>query len=85
MQSFQKVRLVRGSTRQPTLNPLAAYIAQCEAAITRAEEQLGLTPLARMRLGIETAKARYTLADLSRELDEAVESEWRIEEPIPAL
>ncbi len=66
---FKKTRLVKGSTGQPTLNPLAAYLRQVEQTITYAEQQLGLTPSARARLGIVVGQAQLTAESLNRALD----------------
>jgi P27 family predicted phage terminase small subunit len=43
-------RLVKGSTGQPVLNPLVAYLVHLEGIITRAETEFGMTPAARIRL-----------------------------------
>ena len=43
-------RLVRGSTGQPSLNPLVAYLVHLDGLITRAEAEFGMTPLARLKL-----------------------------------
>src|SRR5689334_10446712 len=49
---FVKERLTTGSTGQVTLNPLASYLKNLEGEIARAEVELGLTPMARLKLGI---------------------------------
>jgi P27 family predicted phage terminase small subunit len=48
----KRSRLVKGSMGQPVLNPLFSYLAQLEAQIARAETEFGMTPMARLRLGI---------------------------------
>lgn len=45
-------RTAKGSTGQTVLNPLYRRLADLDAQIAKAEEQFGMTPLARMRLGI---------------------------------
>ena len=45
-------RLIRGPDERLVLNPLVAYLADLRAELRSAETDLGLTPLARMRLGI---------------------------------
>jgi phage terminase small subunit len=62
--AFRKQRIVPGSTGQPTLNPLGRYIAQLTSEITALEDRLGLTPKARLALGIQMGEARRTLDDL---------------------
>ena len=68
--AFKATRIVRGSTGQPALNPLAQYLQQLLAEINKAETELGLTPLARMRLGIAYGEAQLTALELARALDE---------------
>lgn len=68
-------RLVEGSQGQPRLNPLAAWIQSRESVITQLEDRLGLTPLARMRLGIATGEAHRSLAEMNQRMTaEAIEA-----------
>jgi P27 family predicted phage terminase small subunit len=67
---FKQTRIVKGSTGQPVLNPLSQYLQQLLAEINKAETELGLTPLARMRLGIAYGEAQLTALELARALDE---------------
>jgi P27 family predicted phage terminase small subunit len=50
--------MVKGSTGQIRVNPLADHMLKLEGAILRLENELGLTPMARARLGIEIRSAR---------------------------
>ena len=70
---FRSSRLVKGSTGQPVLNPLAAYLANLETAISRAEQEIGMTPLARLKLGIAVGQAKLTAEALNKSLSEAGE------------
>lgn len=70
MRAFRRRRIVDGSTGQPVLNPLAAYIVSREAAIREAEEKYGMTPLARLKLGIAVGQARLTAAELNKALQQ---------------
>jgi P27 family predicted phage terminase small subunit len=70
---FKNTRLVKGSTGQPSLNPLAAYLSALAAELRAAEYELGLTPLARLRLGIAYGEARLTAEALNRALDARME------------
>lgn len=63
-----KTRLVKGSMGQVVLNPLAAYLDSIKAELARAETELGLTPLARLRLGITYGVARLTAEALNAAL-----------------
>lgn len=46
----KQARLVRGSTGQPSLNPLVTYLVHLEGVIARAEAEFGMTPLSRLKL-----------------------------------
>jgi P27 family predicted phage terminase small subunit len=64
----KKTLVVRGSTGQIRVNPLADYAFKLSAQILRLEEELGLTPLARQRLGIAVAERYRSLDELNRAL-----------------
>jgi hypothetical protein len=70
MRAFRAKRIVDGSMGQPTLNPLGAYIASREAAIKDAEQQYGMTPMARLKLGIAVGQAKLTAQELNRALED---------------
>lgn len=72
---FRKTRLVKGSMGQPVLNPLGAYLVTVEGNINRAENEMGLTPLARLRLGITYGQAMLTASALNQALDRTVPEE----------
>lgn len=69
MRSLRRKRVVLGSMGQPTLNPLAGYLAQREAAIREAENAYGMTPIARLRLGIAVGQAKLTAQALNAQLE----------------
>lgn len=80
---FRKQRIVENAKGQPVLNPLAKVLKQLEAEIGRCELQLGLTPVARLRLGMTIGHARLTAEALNRTLSEpagrdadAIDAEW---------
>ena len=82
---FRKSRITEGSTGQLVLSPLAKLIRQLESEIGRCEQQLGLTPIARLRLGLTANQARLTAEQLNRSLSEAdasdpdrdaIDAEW---------
>jgi P27 family predicted phage terminase small subunit len=62
---FQRGRMVAGSQGQPRLNPALDGLMKLETAILRLENELGLTPSARLRLGITFADATNSLQALS--------------------
>jgi P27 family predicted phage terminase small subunit len=82
MRVLRRSRLVQGSAKQMRLNPLATYVAQREAAIRDAELAYGMTPIARLKLGIAVGQARLTAAQLNEALndssddDDALNAEW---------
>jgi len=79
--AFRRKRFVSGSKGQPRLNPLAAHIAQLEPMIRALEDRFGLTPLSRLKLGIEFGNAHRSLDDLNRSFnaDDRAEADPRLE------
>src|SRR2546425_6774404 len=70
-----KAIVVKGSTRQIRTNPLADYALKLAGQLLRLEEELGLTPLARQRLGIAVAERYRPLDELNRSLSQAESDE----------
>jgi P27 family predicted phage terminase small subunit len=68
---FAKGRMVAGSTGQPRLNPALDGLMKLETAILRLENELGLTPSARLRLGITFADATNSLDALAQRFEPA--------------
>lgn len=62
---FDRGRLVPGSQGQPRINPAHDAALKLETAILRLENELGLTPSARLRLGITFADATNSLERLT--------------------
>lgn len=83
---FRKDRTTEGSTGQLVLSPLGKWIRQLESEIGRCEQQLGLTPMSRLKLGLTANQARLTAEQLNRSLSEddadsrsepdAIDAEW---------
>jgi P27 family predicted phage terminase small subunit len=73
MRAFRKARLSTGSTGQLVLSPLAAYVRQLEVALAAAETELGMTPLARMKLGLAAGQARLTAQQLNEAFEQRTE------------
>lgn len=67
--AFRASRLVEGSQGQPVLNPLWAVIRTCDAELRALEDRIGLSPKARLQLGITFAEAGKSLDELNRLLD----------------
>lgn len=72
---FKSARLVKGSTGQPTLNPLAGYMSTLEAQISKAETEFGMGPLSRLKLGIALGEAHKSLAEMNAELEETTDDD----------
>lgn len=68
-------RLVMGSQGQPVLNPLLKYMKDLDAEIRQLEDRVGLTPMARLKLGITFGQAQRSLADLNDGLEEDEDEE----------
>ena len=67
---FRRQRTTEGSTGQLVLSPLAKWIKQLETEIGKCEQQMGLTPMSRVRLGIAAGQARLTADMLNKSLSE---------------
>ncbi len=69
-------QLVRGSTSQLRINPLADYVLKLEGAILRLESELGLTPASAARLAVGVSDARRSFDELNRRLErDAIDEE----------
>jgi P27 family predicted phage terminase small subunit len=65
----RKAPVVRGSKGQLRANPLANRMDALDGSLRAIEEQFGLTPLGRMRLGLEVIKRPDLRAQLQRLID----------------
>lgn len=65
MEMAEAAMMVKGSVGQIRVNPLADHALKLEAMMLRLEAELGLTPLARMRLGVAIGEAQQTLDKLN--------------------
>ena len=63
---YKKRRLTLGYKGQPVLNPLGRMMLQLDEEIRQLEDRLGLTPRARLQLGITFSEAAKSLDDLNR-------------------
>ena len=63
----RRQRLVAGSTGQPRLSPLVTYVATLDAETRHLEDRFGLTPRARLTLGIQLGEAHRSLGELNAE------------------
>ena len=67
-----------GSTGQQTLGPLSKWLITCEAAIQRAEQDMGLTPRARAQLGVTLSALHRTAKEISEALDDVPDEDLNV-------
>lgn len=65
-----KTPFVTGSTGQLTMHPGAKEIASLDGRILQLEDRLGITPMARLKLGVTFGAAARSLEDLNRDFRE---------------
>ncbi|HUF53805.1 MAG TPA: P27 family phage terminase small subunit [Dehalococcoidia bacterium] len=70
MASVQRYRMVITPRGRLIPNPLTKLADTLEERLAKLEEKFGLSPLDRMRLGIESAEGERSLASLWADLDE---------------
>ncbi|MFE8944508.1 hypothetical protein [Streptomyces sp. NPDC007856] len=70
MRLADKEPVVEGSTGQQKPNGLYDLAFKIEASIKADEQQLGIGPLNRLRLGVKIAEGAKSLADLTAEAEE---------------
>jgi P27 family predicted phage terminase small subunit len=68
--AFRKERLVEGSTGQRVINPLWKAAAIMDAEIRALEDRFGVTPSARLKLGIQFGEMAKNLEDLNAQLNQ---------------
>jgi hypothetical protein len=72
----RRARVVLGSKDQPVLSPLLGYVASLDAETRALEDRFGLTPRARLQLGVTLGEAHRSLADLNAAfLEEVTDAE----------
>jgi P27 family predicted phage terminase small subunit len=64
--AVREQRFVEGSRGQARLNPAAKYVVELETAVRALEDRFGMTPRARLQLGIDFATAQRSLAKLNK-------------------
>lgn len=73
--AFRKRRLVTGSQGQPVLHPIARWITALDSEIRPLQDRFGLTPAARLRLGIQLGEAARSLEELNATFDDGQDSD----------
>jgi P27 family predicted phage terminase small subunit len=77
----RKARVVQGSKGQPVLSPMVGYVASLDAEIRNLEDRFGLTPRARLQLGVTFGEAHRSLADVNASFLEDDRHEDDVEDP----
>jgi len=69
MRGIRRQRLVPGARGQPRANPLYAQLASFDSEIRQLEDRIGLTPQARLKLGISLGDAVRSLSEIAEAID----------------
>jgi P27 family predicted phage terminase small subunit len=64
--SARKNRLVAGYQGAAVLNPLYKHMQALDSEIRQLEDRFGLSPMARLKLGVQFGEAARSLEDLNR-------------------
>lgn len=68
--AFRKQRMTTGSTGQLVVNPAAREMAALDARIEKLEARFGITPKARLDLGMALGAAAKSLDEINRSFDD---------------
>ena len=71
LSAYKRKRSSTGSTGQLVVNPFAREIASLDGRISTLEDRFGLTPAARLNLGVVYSDAHDGLSELERRIEEA--------------
>lgn len=66
MAALNVALVVKGSQGQLRVNPVADYVSKLDTQILRLENEFGLTPMSRARLGLTIAQGQLTVEELNR-------------------
>jgi hypothetical protein len=80
--AFRKQPFIEGSQGQPVVNPMGGRSLALQPHIRALEDRFGLSPLARLKLGVKFGEAARSLDELNRSLlDHNAEDEGEEEDP----
>jgi phage terminase small subunit len=66
--AYRRKRMVPGSQGQPVVNPIWKHAAVMDSEIRQLEDRFGITPQARLRLGVQLGEAVRSLEDMNQAL-----------------
>jgi P27 family predicted phage terminase small subunit len=72
---YKKARLVKGSQGQMVMNPMGRVWTQLDPSILALEDRIGLSPMARLKLGITFGQAHASLEEMNRRMNDDSDSE----------
>jgi P27 family predicted phage terminase small subunit len=72
---FRRKRMVLGAAGQKVLNPMGRALHAFDSELRQLEDRLGLTPRARLTLGIQLTEAARSLAELNQALEDDEEED----------
>lgn len=71
--AYRRRRMLTGSTGQPVVNPAAKLLKDFDAEIRQLEDRFGLSPKARLMLGVTLGQAARTARELAEAMGDGVE------------
>ncbi len=75
--AFKRQRLTAGSSGQPRLNPLGKFIHELDVEIRNLEDRFGLSPMSRLKLGVQFGEAHKSLEALNEAMNASDERDPR--------
>ncbi len=81
VKAYRAERAVTGSTGQLVVNPFEKAVASMDARIDKLEERFGITPKARLALGIAMGAAAKSLEDINRGFEDDDDTEGEEHDP----
>jgi P27 family predicted phage terminase small subunit len=80
VREVKRQRMTKGSTGQVTVNPASKEVASLDGRIDKLEAAFGITPKARLALGISLGAAARSLDDINRAFEDDEDDDGRDDE-----
>jgi P27 family predicted phage terminase small subunit len=81
MEVYRRAPAVKGSQGQLRVNPFLDAALKIEAAIHRLENEIGLTPMARARLGLTNAVGHLTVEQINQMAERRTQTDGNSDKP----